>query len=90
MQATKEVGMVSLICPYCENLDALRDECLYCCGHGYVPGPKLYGGEANVFMQQPPRDFERELGRAHLLNLSMALLLFACAGLLLLWRLGAL
>ena len=45
-QEARTVGVLHLVCPYCDNLEALRDACMYCGGYGYVPGPRLYEGDS--------------------------------------------
>lgn len=58
-QETRTVGVLHLLCPYCANLEMLRDDCMYCCGHGFVPGPKLYEGA--VVRAKKPNSFRRAI-----------------------------
>lgn len=45
-QEARTVGVLHLVCPYCANLEMLRDDCMYCGGYGFVPGPRLYEGDS--------------------------------------------
>lgn len=38
----REAGILMLNCPYCDDLESLRSDCIYCGGFGKVPGPRLY------------------------------------------------
>lgn len=41
-QSTREAGILMLNCPYCDDLEPIRYDCLYCGGFGKVPGPRFY------------------------------------------------
>lgn len=76
----KSVGILMLLCPYCDNLEPLRDSCWNCCGFGHIPGPRLYAGDL------PPAT---RISRANLRNVLIAFaVMFAFGAAMLAWKMG--